>query len=455
MRVFITCWMCVAFFIFCCIEPQWADGKDKQKISLSKLEVSKEIDASYGEILYHMLLDQLVSSGRVIIVDWEEINRMLRRVASTQSSISEEDAKRQVMKQLGIQKLYSGVIAKLGNKYYISVKVLNPDMTVEKVVKASAQSEDELEQGINAVSQQLISAFEEADAQHIQNTIPNDALPHQRVVSNLPFFFVPVTEAKYALLQGLGDGSREAQERQRQVVERTGYPLEVKTKKTGVHFRLVPGGTFMMGSPDSEFGRDEDEGMVHRVTISKPFYVSKFEITQGQWWTVMGTNPSRFLVVGKDAPVENVSWNDCQKFCFTLSQQEAAPSMTFRLPTEAQWEYACRAGTASAYVGAIQFLGWYDEKKPHPAGLKNANAWGLYDMYGNVYEWCQDWYRDAYPKRDTVDPVGPQSGEYRVIRGGSWFNDITYFRSANRGRYSPDHGRELIGFRLVVELYPN
>ncbi len=273
------------------------------------------------------------------------------------------------------------------------------------------------------------------------------------VSSKLPTYFDPVIDAQDAPLQGLADGSRDAQEKQRQTVHRTAYPLEVKTKKTGIHFRLLPAGTFMMGSPLSESGRDKDEGTLHKVTISTPIYVSKYEITQGQWEAVMGNNPSRFKGSGKDAPVETVSWSDCQEFCFMLSQKEEAPPHVFRLPTEAQWEYACRAGTISPYVGDIHFLGWYDENsgaKTHPVGLKSANAWGLFDMQGNVYEWCQDWYRDSYLLEDAKDPTGSQSGEYRVLRGGSWFNNASYFRSANRGRYSAGHRREIIGFRLVV-----
>ena len=271
--------------------------------------------------------------------------------------------------------------------------------------------------------------------------------------SRLPTCLLPVSDASFASLQGLSDGSLEAQEIQRQTVENPGYPLEVKTKGLGIHFRLVPAGTFMMGSPRSESGRHQDEGALHRVTISSHFYMSKYEITQGQWETVMGNNPSRFKDSGKNAPVENVNWDQCRDFCMMLSREEGASTQVFQLPTEAQWEYACRAGTTASSVGDIQFLGWYEGNsgdKTHPVGLKGANAWGLFDMYGNVYEWCRDWYQDRYSPEDAGDPTGPQNGNYRVLRGGSWFNGADYFRSANRGRYSPGNRREIIGFRVVV-----
>ena len=169
---------------------------------------------------------------------------------------------------------------------------------------------------------------------------------------NLPPDLVPITDAWYAQLEGLAGGRREAQQRQRQAVEQLGLPLEVKTRQTGIVFRLIPAGTFTMGSPTAEDGRNADETQ-HRVTLNRPFYCGKFEVTQGQWEAVMGANPSCYKrppnyqypanFKRDNAPVECVSWDDCRQFCRKLCAVEAVAQDMYRLLTEAQWEYACRA----------------------------------------------------------------------------------------------------------------
>ena len=179
----------------------------------------------------------------------------------------------------------------------------------------------------------------------------------------------------------------------------------------------------MMGSN----GGNEDERPLHRVKITKPYYLGKYTVTQGQWETIMGSNPSYFSK-GQDHPVDSVSWNDVQDFILKLSKRER---VKYRLPTEAEWEYACRAGTSSEYFHGddIARLDTYvvsgkDIGQGHErVGSKRPNAWGLYDMLGNVWEWVQDWYADDYYKDSPVeDPSGPSSGEYRVLRGGSFFD---------------------------------
>ncbi len=179
-------------------------------------------------------------------------------------------------------------------------------------------------------------------------------------------------------------------------------------------FRWCPAGTFMMGSPTSEEGRYDDEKQ-HRVTLTKGFWMMEMEVTQKQWKAVMENNPSNFK--GDDLPVECVSWNDCQEFCRKCS----ALGLPVLLPTEAQWEYACRAGSTDAYAGNLDDMAWYYKNsgsKTHPVGTKNPNAWGLYDMHGNVWEWCQDWKGD-YPKGSVTDPTGPANGSLRVSRSGT------------------------------------
>jgi formylglycine-generating enzyme required for sulfatase activity len=260
-----------------------------------------------------------------------------------------------------------------------------------------------------------------------------------------------VPNAGYASLSGLAQGSRAVQQRQREAVEKLGLPLEVKSKVVGIQFRLIPAGIFMMGSPTSEKDRDEDETQ-HRVTISRAFYMGKYQVTRAQWHRVMGTNPSQFKDVGENAPVECVSWNDCQKFMRKLDVREGLPEGSFRLPTEAEWEYACRAGTQTAFCYGDDLdssMANFETDKITLVGSFKPNAWGLYDMHGNVEEWCQDWY-GTYGTDYATDPCGPQTGSRRVVRGGSWNYDARFCRSANRYILNPDLAHNIIGFRFVL-----
>jgi len=220
---------------------------------------------------------------------------------------------------------------------------------------------------------------------------------------------------------------------------------------------LLPAGTFTMGTPMGETGRYADEGPQHKVTLTKAYYMAETEVTQAQWEAVMGAgnNPSYFFT-GDDLPVEEVSWDDAVDFCKKLSQKEGK---TCRLPTEAEWEYACRGSTVGPYFTgtgeeALKQAGWYrgnSANMPHQVGQKEANDFGLYDMHGNVWEWCGDWYAEGYPAEDQTDPTGPVSGTERVLRGGSWFNNAASCRSGLRGKDAPDFRYYYIGFRVVVE----
>lgn len=219
---------------------------------------------------------------------------------------------------------------------------------------------------------------------------------------------------------------------------------------------LIPAGSFIMGSKSgsAEFG---DEKPAHAVTLSKPFYLGKYEVTQEQWQAVMGNNPSDFK--GDKLPVESVSWNECQEFLENL--QTKSPGLKFVLPTEAQWEYACRAGSKKKYsygddASRLGDYAWYDAnsgRTTHDVGGKQPNAWGLYDMHGNIWEWCADWYADNYLAGAQKNPVGPSSGSLRVLRGGSWGLDDDYLRSAVRRGRAPDSridGWGGLGFRVAA-----
>jgi formylglycine-generating enzyme required for sulfatase activity len=228
------------------------------------------------------------------------------------------------------------------------------------------------------------------------------------------------------------------------------------TNSIGMKFRLIRPGTFRMGSPASESGRDNDETQ-HSVTISKPYYLGIYEVTQEQYERVMGKNPSYFK--GARDPVENVSWEDAVAFIEKLNgmPSEKDAGRVYRLPTEAEWEYACRAGSESAYcfgedVSQLGEYEWFEENsggKTHPVGEKRPNAWGLYDMHGNVLEWCNDWERE-YPSAAVADPSGPARGSRRVCRGGCWDYQAASCRSADRGGDGPGIRYSLLGFRLAL-----
>jgi formylglycine-generating enzyme required for sulfatase activity len=234
----------------------------------------------------------------------------------------------------------------------------------------------------------------------------------------------------------------------------------------GMEFVLIPEGTFIMGSPQDEPHRSKSE-VQHPVTISRPFYMQTTEVTLKQWWSVMG---KRFFGRRKgtdDMPVTRVSWHDCMKFIKKLNAQKEG---VYRLPTEAEWEYACRAGTSTAYSwgnridctkamysnnssksgGCLKYIKSREMAVDGAATVKSylPNAWGLYDMHGNVWEWCINWYGD-YPARAVTDPLGPDSGTGKIRRGGSWFGDEYLCRSANRNIGHPASRYRTTGFRLV------
>lgn len=264
----------------------------------------------------------------------------------------------------------------------------------------------------------------------------------------------------------------------------TTWAQSIIHEATGIELVYIPAGSFLMGSPESEPDRDSDE-VQHQVTLRKGCYMSKYEVTQGQWERVMGGNPSRFQHADAFMPVESVAWDRCQEFCWKLGDG-------LRLPTEAEWEYACRAGSGAALYSSdltprdgkhgdvlleLNGIAWYlgnsgveqdgavifsllpeysatfSRAQTRPAGQKQPNAWGLYDMIGNVWEWCEDWY-GPYPARPTTDPTRLKPGlgtapVYRVCRGGSWINGVSRCRAASRGRMSPARSDRAVGLRVV------
>ncbi len=226
-------------------------------------------------------------------------------------------------------------------------------------------------------------------------------------------------------------------------------PLKIK-------FSWCPPGTFVMGSAPDAFGRMQDEDQ-HEVTLTNGFWMQQTEVTQAQYEALMGVNPSFYP--GDQQPVESITWIAAVEYCRRLSELPAEKSAgnVYRLPTEAEWEYACRAGTTTVFSfgedekGAEEF-GWYltnSERTTQDVGGKQPNPWGLYDMHGNVAEWCHDWY-SLYPQTAVTDPVGAESGEDRIIRGGSWFQLPEFARCSHRNGAPPSSRYVARGFRVVA-----
>ncbi|MBD1877174.1 formylglycine-generating enzyme family protein [Nodosilinea sp. FACHB-131] len=260
--------------------------------------------------------------------------------------------------------------------------------------------------------------------------------------------------------------------------------LELSTGQTPLDMVYLPPGSFLMGSPEDELGRYKDEGLQHSVTIAQPFFMAKHPITQAQWRVVaampqvereLKPEPSNFK--GENRPVEQVSWLDTVEFCRRLAKATGRP---YRLPSEAEWEYACRAGTTTPfhfgdsittdlanyrgtdreYEGDIYSgaygdgpHGEYREETTDVGSFKVANTFGLYDMHGNVFEWCQDWWHEGYEGAPADGSAwlahDDDAEENRVLRGGSWDDDPEYCRSAGRVRLAPDRANDLVGFRVV------
>jgi formylglycine-generating enzyme required for sulfatase activity len=229
----------------------------------------------------------------------------------------------------------------------------------------------------------------------------------------------------------------------------------------GATFRLIPAGRFLMGSPESDPDAYSDEKPQHTVMISRSYYMGETEVTQGQWKAVLGTEPWKGkdnVREGANYPATNLSWEDAVEYCRRLSELEGR---TYRLPTEAEWEYACRGVTKTRYsfgddAGDLSKYGWFEdnasdkgESYAHEVKQKLANPYGLYDIHGNVWEWCSDWYGD-YSVGALTDPLGAAGGSYRVSRGGCWDFQASSCRAALRGGSEPSYRDSYLGFRLLL-----
>ena len=267
----------------------------------------------------------------------------------------------------------------------------------------------------------------------------NDVIQDNVSISSVSFSQSATTSSDFSSISSVSSGNNE-------------ISIPVKNGIT-IDMVKVEAGTFMMGATSEMQKPYDDEKPVHQVTLTNNYYMGKYEVTQSLWQAVMSSNPSKFK--GADLPVERVSWNDCQEF---ISKLNSMTGRKFRLPTEAEWEYAARGGKKSRgcqYSGSsnISKVAWYDDgnsgRKTHPVGTKQANELGIYDMTGNVLEWCQDRY-SSYLSSSQTNPIGANSGARRVRRGGSWDYAAGYCRSSYRYSDRPDRRNGDLGFRLVL-----
>ncbi len=242
----------------------------------------------------------------------------------------------------------------------------------------------------------------------------------------------------------------------------SGQRQVIKIGSVDYAFRWCAPGTFLMGADPSDTASFPDE-IQHQVTLTQGFWILETEVTQKMYTDIVGDNPSAFSrekfykpgIVMQELdswPVESVTWYDAVSFCRKLTKRLAAAGYEFRLPTEAQWEYACRAGSRGAFSGPLEKTGWtrVDSHSPAKVGTKKPNAWGIYDMHGNVFEWCQDWV-GPYSSEPVSDPSGPTDGQYKMIRGGAWHHMPRYARSSFRyDIYFPDSIHSGLGFRVIM-----
>jgi len=381
-------------------------------LTVFDLEVVGQIEQSLSRPLSDSVRREVVKSGKYKVMERGQMDKILKEQAFQMTGCVAKECAVEAGQLLGAGKVIIGSLGLVGKTYYLSLSQVNVETGETEAVE---------EEMCKCEADDLIASTKRAARRLMGEAEPQAAMATGGTgrASTLP----PAPTGK-----------------------------AYRDPTTGMEFVLIPDGKFLMGSPLSQRNRLSDEGQ-HEVVITRPFYMGKYEVTQAQWRAIMGNNFSEFQGCD-DCPVERVSWNDVQEFLRRLN--ERAEITGYRLPTEAEWEYACRAGSQAAYYfgddpGGLGSFAWYGENsgsKTHPVGQKRPNAWGLYDLHGNVWEWCQDWYGD-YPSGSLSDPTGPGSGKYHVVRGGSWNYDARGTRCASRLRLAPGLFSS-IGFRVVL-----
>ena len=413
------CLTAILSLLLLLVSPSFAAEKPASTVRIADylavfdLEVVGQIEQSLSRPLSDSVRREVVKSGKYKVMERGQMDKILKEQAFQMTGCVAKECAVEAGQLLGAGKVIIGSLGLVGKTYYLSLSQVN--------VK-TGETEAVEEEMCKCEADDLIASTKRAARRLMGEAEPQAAVP----------------------TGGTGRAS---------TVPPAPAGKTHRDPTTGMEFVLIPAGQFLMGSPPSERNRGSAEGQ-HEVVIIRPFYLGKYEVTQAQWRAVMGNNPSYFQNC-EDCPAEMASWNAVQEFLRRLN--ERAGITGYRLPTEAEWEYACRAGSQAAYSfgddpRGLERFAWYEKNsggKPHPVGQKRPNAWGLYDLHGNVWEWCQDWY-GSYPSGSLSDPTGPGSGQGRVLRGGSWGFDSWYSRCASRVGDGPGGFDLNVGFRVVL-----
>lgn len=432
------------------VEEQAAQQSESTRPTLAvfDFEVGEDIGASGGAALAGVVRDEVQAARMFHLIDRQ---MMVERLGEIDLSVSDVGAQVANLveygRQLSAQKIIGGFVTSFGSAWVVTMRLVDVTTGVEEATvtrEHQGRMEDLLLIARDGTRELLgLAPLAAPEASSVEAAVEAAA-----------------TRPEYV---------RPAEVRPLAEQLRHGLPQELVIDLGGCALRAVqiPPGEFRMGSaldPEAVAQRyggnpqwHADERPVRRVRISTPFYLGRFEVTQRQWAAVMGSNPAAFR--DELRPVENVSWMEVREFCKRLTQRLADTGVSVRLPTEAEWEYACRAGSNTAYFfgdndAALGAYAWYNlnaDKQTHPIGQRRPNAFGLFDMAGNVWEYCSDWY-GPYEAGTDADPKGPSHGEARVLRGGSWKYHRSNCRSSDRNRCSPNEGADDVGFRVVVEV---
>jgi formylglycine-generating enzyme required for sulfatase activity len=461
------------------------------RLAVVEFSTNNRIDRTVqdGVTVRNLVESQMIASGKYQIITREEIDKLLVNQQIAISSISSRENVQKLQLQ-NISYIVTGSVDAMGSDYAVTVKVLDvgTGQFSHSANRFMGGSSRELYTGVQDLMAAFIAGTGSSGGQVVRAeggaAASGIGIKVSTALAGVLYFegkeaatlwdndsyTIPIEKpGTYTVKLRFGNGrelSRTMVITNRGIAEvRFGDNLEE-------FFVRIPGGTFLMGSPASEGGRDDDEGPQHQVTVGG-FYMGRYEVTQQEWVEVMGSNPSNWK--GDNLPVEQVSWYDAIEYCNRRSVKEGlSPAYTgngnnvtwnrgangYRLPTEAEWEYAAQGGGKDPlmYSGSntVDVVGWYagnSGSRTHTVGTKQPNSLGLYDMSGNVYEWCWDWY-GSYSSSSQTDPSGPASGSYRVLRGGGWDYSARGLRSAYRGNGGPSYRYSYRGFRLARALLP-
>ena len=418
-------------FMVLTIFPSLSNGKEVPKIAVWDL-VPREVKSSYAQGLTSIVVSEIAKLKMFEVYSQENVRTLAGWTAERMKLGCTETQCLIALGQMDIAKLISGSVDKIGNRYVVSLNLFDTgNAKAENAVSELGGSENELIDLVQLAVGKLLFHYKYTDQKTGKNISSAEPLTE--------------TELEEAF------GKLAEKERKTDITSEGMKPF--RDLLTGMEFVFIHGGCFEMG--DSFGDGNTDEKPVHEVCVSD-FYLGKYAVTQGQWRAVMGNNPSYLDECGNDCPVESISWNDAQEFILKLTQRAGK---RFRLPTEAEWEYAARNGgkrekwAGTSKESELGEYAWYSNNsgsKTHPVGQKRANGLGLHDMSGNVWEWCQDWYGWDYYQGSANNPQGPSSGDRRVLRGGSWLTGAKNVRTALRTGLDPRVGFANYGLRLVL-----